>query len=124
MQSVADRPDRRVSQLADGLDKLRFIDREDLRYIHHAGLREVGFAFLQEHVARRICAAQIRSDQAYHGCSNGTPVENVVLDNHARMALRGRGTGCRSEIEPVDLPLAEFAHQRSRTVEPTLALIL
>ena len=123
MQSIAHGPGRRAAQLSDTLHKLCLIDGEDLRCIHYAGLLKVGFALLQKDVAWRIRHAQIRRNQAHHARRNGTPVENVVLNDDARVPFRRRRTGRRSEIKRVHLPLPDLVHQRSFTVGRTLALI-
>jgi hypothetical protein len=49
-------PRRCVAQLACALRKLRFIDREDLQYVHYAGLRKIGSALLQVYNTGRTLA--------------------------------------------------------------------
>src|SRR6267154_3126062 len=123
MQSVAHQTSRSAAQLTGALHKLCLIDGQNLRYVHDASLRKVGFALLQKHVARCVRSAEIRRNQAHHASCYSASVEDIVLDNHARMLLRGRRTSSRSEIQPVHFPLPDLAHQRSFTVLRTLALI-
>src|ERR1019366_2866635 len=123
MQSVAHRARCRAAQLARTFHKLCLVHREDLRYVHHACLRKIGFTFLQEHVARRLRPAQIRGDYAYHTGCNRAPVENIVLDNHTRMPVPWCRTSRRSKVKPVHLSLLNHAYQRPLTAGRTLALI-
>ena len=54
MQSVAHRASRRATQFAGTLGELCLVHREDLRYVHHTGLRKVGLALLQKDIAWRV----------------------------------------------------------------------
>src|ERR1017187_2918203 len=42
MQSIADGDARGSAQLADTFNKFRFVDREDLRYVHYAAAQPFG----------------------------------------------------------------------------------
>src|SRR5258708_3391173 len=101
--------------MGGAVHKVRLVDRDDVRYVHYARLRKVGLAFLQKHVARRVRPVQIRGNQAHHARCNRAPVENIVLDNHARMRS--------SEVKPIYFYLPNLAHQRSLAVRRTLALM-
>ena len=66
-----------VAQAADTLRQLCLIHGQDLRYIHHAGLRKIGLALLQQHIARRLGPTQIGRNQAHDTRRNRAPVEYV-----------------------------------------------
>ena len=54
MQSVADRAGSGRWYLSDVLDEVGLIDREHLRYVYYAGLKETGFAFIKRYIAGRF----------------------------------------------------------------------
>ena len=61
--------------------------------------------------------------KAQIGGLNQASVEQIALHHHAGMSFSRCGARGRTEVEPVDLALADSAHQRSRTVERNLAFI-
>src|SRR5581483_4274301 len=123
MQSVAYGCGRSAAQLPDAFHEFRLIDRKDLRYVHNARFREIGLALLQKHVAWRLPPIQIRGNQAHNTCSDRASIEDVILDNYARMPLRECRTGWRPEVKPIHLSLPDITHQRSFIVRRTLVLI-
>ena len=54
MESFAHGMRRRVAEPTDTLRKLCLIHRQNLRNIHHAGLRKIALTLLQQHIARRL----------------------------------------------------------------------
>ena len=66
---------------------------------------------------------QARGDQTYDRGADPASVENIALNNHAGMALSRSRTSGGAEVDPVNLTLEDYAHQRSLIVERNLAFI-
>jgi hypothetical protein len=68
---------------------LTAIDRKYLRDVHDAGLREIGFTYVEQHIAGGLGAFEIGSERTHDHGANAAVIEVVVLNDDMGMSITG-----------------------------------
>ena len=116
-QSGADLSNCFRAKPADLFCQLVSVDCDQLGNIHYARFRKVGLAFFQCYISGRIRSRQVRGDEADDDRINTAEVEKIALDDDAGVTVCLRRPRGGSEIQPVQVSLADAVHQESRIVE-------
>jgi len=66
---------------------LTAIDREDLRNVHDAGLREIGFTWVKQQIAGGFDAFEIGSERTHDQGANAAVIEVIVLNDDMGMSI-------------------------------------
>jgi hypothetical protein len=88
----------------------RLVDRDNLSYVHHTVLSQIGFAFHKKDIAGSFRPLEIRRKGTDDNSPDSARVEDIVLDHHVWVPVTGTRSGGNPEIDLIYVSLPDLRH--------------